>query len=121
MHTHHHNLISTYNHWSIIYNVTRTDASQPLQACQDTFKNIIDQCIRGDTFWGGSWSAGGFTYAIYNKDYPANPLGPTDAGGPTSTAGITVPPGATIVTETNATGATIVGTVSSLFSSRDQT
>lgn len=77
--------IATYNHWSMIYNVTRTDPNQGLQGCLDGFQNIIDQCISGDNYWGGTWSLNGFTYAIYNQAYPSNGLGPNDSGGPSST------------------------------------
>lgn len=77
--------ISTYNHWNMIYNVTRIDPSQGLQGCLDGFQNIIDQCISGGNYWGGTWSLNGFTYAIYNHAYPSNGLGPNDSGGPSST------------------------------------
>ncbi|KAL9039686.1 MAG: hypothetical protein Q9214_004778 [Letrouitia sp. 1 TL-2023] len=69
----------------MIYNVTRTDPSQGLQNCLDGFQNIIDQCISGGNYWGGTWSLNGFTYAIYNHAYPSNGLGPNDSGGPSST------------------------------------
>ena len=89
--------ISTYNHWSMIYNVTRDDPSQGLQGCQDGFQNIIDQCITGDDYWGGTWSLNGFTYAIYNQAYPSNGLGPNDAGGPSSTGASGAPSSTAVV------------------------
>ncbi|KAL8800617.1 MAG: hypothetical protein Q9200_007195 [Gallowayella weberi] len=131
--------IATYNHWSMIYNVTRDDPSQDLQSCQDGFQNVIDQCISGGNYWGGKWSLNGFTYSIYNKAYPLNGLGPNDkegssssggasTSGPSSTTnsiiattsdrGTTPRPtttapsvsGGTIVTETNSDGSPIVAT-----------
>ncbi|KAL8798753.1 MAG: hypothetical protein Q9182_006414 [Xanthomendoza sp. 2 TL-2023] len=131
--------IATYNHWSMMYNITRDDPSQDLQSCQDGFQNVIDQCISGGNYWGGKWSLDGFIYSIYNKAYPLNGLGPNDKGGSsssgaastsrsssttnsiiatTSNHGTTAPPtttapsasGATIVTETNSNGSPIVAT-----------
>ncbi|KAI4265444.1 MAG: hypothetical protein L6R38_009421, partial [Xanthoria sp. 2 TBL-2021] len=78
--------ISTYNHWNLIYNVTRDDPSQNLQGCQDGFQDIIGQCISNGNYWGGTWSLNGFTYAIYNKVYPSNGLASSDKGGPSSTS-----------------------------------
>lgn len=138
--------ISTYNHWNMLYNVTRDDPSQSLQNCQDGFRNIVEQCILSGNYWGGTWSLNGFTYAIFNKVYPSNGLAPTDKGGPSSSsakgptggpgpttteAGHTITttsndvdtttaapiPGQTIVSQTNSDGAPIVATVSSILGS----
>lgn len=80
--------IATYNHWSMIYNITRNDPGQNILGCKEGFQNIIDQCISGGNYWGGIWTLNGFTYSIYNKAYPANGLGPNDRGGPSSNGGV---------------------------------
>ncbi|TPX17800.1 uncharacterized protein E0L32_002901 [Thyridium curvatum] len=75
-------LSNTFNHWSMLYSVQRTDNTKPLAYCKDAFTNIIEQCITNGNYWGGVWSLNGETYNISNSAYPSNGLGPQDDGGP---------------------------------------
>jgi hypothetical protein len=61
---------SDTNTGTIIFNITRTDANQPLQYCEAAFDDIITQCIEGGNYWGGTWSLNGETYSIYDSEYP---------------------------------------------------
>ena len=83
--------ISTYNHWSMILNITRSDPNAALNNCLDDFNSIIDQCMVQKNFWGGTVvdNEGVLTYAIYNSAYPSNGLSPYDAGGPSQSSGST--------------------------------
>ena len=105
------NNIATFNWWGMVYNVTRTDATAPLQNCDAGFANIVEQCIKGGNYWGGVWSLNGFTYTIRNTEFPANGLAPTDDGGPKGNSGNAV---STVVTET-IDGKTLTGTVRFCF------
>jgi hypothetical protein len=62
--------IATFNTGTIIFNITRMDANQPLQYCEAAFDDIITQCIDGSNYWGGTWSLNGETYSIYDSEYP---------------------------------------------------
>ena len=81
--------IATYNHWSMIYNITRSDSNAVLTNCLDDFNDIIDQCMVKNNYWGGKIVDGDgvLTYAIYNSAYPSNGLSPYDAGGPSQSSG----------------------------------
>ena len=124
-------LISTFNHGLMIYNVTRGSADSPLDDCEGGFQNIIDQCISGGDFWGGTFLFNDKIYSIYNLVYPRNGLSPGDDGGPpfATTTGssdsaitpapvpgvdMTIPgsiPGETVFSQTNSEGNVVVGTV----------
>ena len=123
------NLIATFNHGFMNYNVTRGSPNSALEDCQEAFQNIIDQCITGGSYWGGTFNFNDKIYAIYNQNYPSNGLNFGDDGGPplpgsdstssttrrsgqsTSSVPVSVP-GETVVTETNSQGSVIIGTVS---------
>src|SRR4051812_37493247 len=62
----------------MIWTIQRIDKELPLRYCKDAMQNIMDQCITGGNYWGGSWSLNGETYTIYNSIYPANPEFPAD-------------------------------------------
>lgn len=64
------------NQQGAIYNIARTDNTQDLQHCKDSFKNIIEQCISNENSRGGTWSLGGETYSISNSVFPNDPLAP---------------------------------------------
>lgn len=70
--------ISIFNTGTLIYNVTRLDGDQPLRYCKSAFKDIINQCIVSDSYWGGDWSLYGETYAIYDHPWPDHTL-PADS------------------------------------------
>ena len=127
-------LIATFNHGSMVFNVTRGSAQSPLELCQDGFQNIIDQCILDGNSWGGVFNFNDKRYRIYNAAYPSNGLNFGDDGGPplpssTITTSTTLStsksstaisqPAQTIMTETDSRGSVIVGTVSTLVDPRN--
>ena len=121
--------ISTWNTGSQIYNLTRSDPSQPLRYCMDALDNIITQCIENDNYWGGDWKLGGEIYAIYDNEWPGHLLqaelnNPSSSEVQESTSSLAeenpssaveestaIPAGATIVT-TTIDGSPITQTVS---------
>ncbi|KAI8939366.1 hypothetical protein NX059_003151 [Plenodomus lindquistii] len=87
------NNIATYNANSMLFNVTREDATKPIENCNEAFSNIIEQCIQNGNYWGGVWSLNGFTYTIADVVFPKNGIqGPEGSGSPT-----TAPPSTSIV------------------------
>ncbi|KAK6424116.1 hypothetical protein LTR95_016439 [Oleoguttula sp. CCFEE 5521] len=70
-------LVGTFNLGTIVFKITRSDASQPLQHCEDAFNQILDQCVDGSDFWGGAWSLDGESYDISDIVYPDHTL-PSD-------------------------------------------
>ncbi|KAH4076814.1 hypothetical protein HBI25_152000 [Parastagonospora nodorum] len=75
-------LENSFNHWGVVYKVSRTDSKNDLKYCKKAFRNIIEQCVSSGIFWGGAWSSEGETYSISNSVFPNNPLAPDDDGGP---------------------------------------
>lgn len=103
------NNIATYNAHLMLFNVTREDATKPIENCNEAFSNIIEQCIQNDNYWGGVWSLNGFTYTIADIVFPKNGIqGPEVPVPPT-----TPPPStSTVLTETDSAGNTVTLTVS---------
>jgi hypothetical protein len=62
-----------------MWTIQRTNKEQSLRYCKDAMQNIMDQCITGGNYWGGSWSLNGETYTIQNSLYPADPKFPADS------------------------------------------
>jgi hypothetical protein len=88
----------------MLFNVTREDATKPIEYCKDAFSNIIEQCIQNDNYWGGVWSLNGFTYRIADIVFPKNGIqGPELTTPPPSTS--------TVLTETDAAGNAVTLTV----------
>jgi hypothetical protein len=105
------NNIATYNANLMLFNVTREDATKPIENCNEAFSNIIEQCIQNDNYWGGVWSLNGFTYTIADIVFPENGIrGPEDPGSHT-----TPPPStSTVLTETDSAGSLVTLTVRQL-------
>lgn len=105
------NNIATYNANSMLFNITREDATKPLENCKEAFTNIIEQCVQNDNYWGGTWSLNGFTYTIADIIFPKNGIeGPKDPGSTT-----TPPPStSTVLTETDSAGSPVTLTVRQL-------
>ena len=116
-------LIATFNHGFMVYNITRGSANSVLEDCQVGFQEIIDQCIAGGNFWGGTFNFNDKIYTITNQNFPSNGLQAGDDGGPPLPGGSSTSssssspasvPGESIVTETNTDGSLVTGTVSLL-------
>ncbi|KAK6416407.1 hypothetical protein LTR95_017455, partial [Oleoguttula sp. CCFEE 5521] len=98
-------LVGTFNLASIIFKITRNDASQPLQHCEDAFNDILDQCVDGGDFWGGVWSLDGESYDVTDNAYPDHTL-PSDltktsaasSSSQSGGAGTSLPASVTVVT-----------------------
>lgn len=108
--------ISTFNVGSLVYNITRTDPSKPLQYCQAAFEDIVSQCVTNGNYWGGAWSLDTEIYHIYDLGYPAHTL-PSDlttsrTSASSTSSSVVVPAGATTLT-TTLSGHPITETVSS--------
>ncbi|KAE9364748.1 hypothetical protein N431DRAFT_520352 [Stipitochalara longipes BDJ] len=100
-------LTISFNHGGMIYNVSRTDNTQPLQYCMTAMEDIINECILDNYFWGGIWTEGDETYDIYNDEFPNNPLLSTDPGGPQTTT--TTSTSSSSLTTNNAQGPITLG------------
>ncbi|CAJ2513529.1 Uu.00g016480.m01.CDS01 [Anthostomella pinea] len=94
-------LENSFSHGSVQFEIKRTDSTVAVRYCQEAFSNIIDQCVTGGNYWGGTWSLNGEIYSISNTVYPDNPLLSTDDGGPSSDSSSTT--SATSATSTTST------------------
>lgn len=65
-------LTVTYNANNMFFKRTRTSADISMTHCNDAFTNIIEQCVLGESKWGGEWELDGQSYSITNNVYPEN-------------------------------------------------
>nr|OQO29288.1 hypothetical protein B0A51_04082 [Rachicladosporium sp. CCFEE 5018] len=100
-------LVASFNLGSMVFRITRSDTSQPLQHCEDAFNQILDQCVDGNNFWGGDWYLDEESYKLSDAAYPdhtlPSDLTKTSSSSSTSSTGGTdtsLPASATVVTTT---------------------
>jgi hypothetical protein len=60
----------------LAFQITRTGASDTIPDCQTAFQAIVDKCVKGANFWGGSTTSSGDDFNITNQNYPSDPLLP---------------------------------------------
>ncbi|KAH8602267.1 hypothetical protein B0O99DRAFT_606147 [Bisporella sp. PMI_857] len=82
----------TFNHQYIFTTLERGYETEPLNYCLWGLNAIIDNCIRHNSFYGGSYTQGDQKYSVKNHIYPSNPLSPYDDGGPPAPTPTPAPP-----------------------------